>query len=340
MPSNHPSRSRTCRPRELLRAWGRQWPDIWRAIDAARQQGHDKWPEYVYLPLEAAGLVMAKAWLAQGRHPQPGIIVRDASELVLYSAWRVTQGVFRYDPTLYESLIETPIANIPADVLRRLPEWCVYVETPGMSIPLVGGGDTALHGAWAWMDWQADGERDILTLGLDPEGANVAIAHVPLGGTLDEGLAEVERQWADNWTRGIATEWHAGYAEAAQKALAPVLSLVLYLAAENADFGEGRPERPRPKRTKQGWRLFPADKPTIWEVGVRLGAALRRAYQTDEDAAGKAHAGPRPHIRRAHWHTYLTGTGRANRVLRWLPPIPVNVANVDELPSTVKPVAP
>ena len=63
--STHPEGSKTCRPRELLGAWAQQWP------------------EYAYLPLETVGLAMTQAWLAQGRHPQLGIIVREASELAM-----------------------------------------------------------------------------------------------------------------------------------------------------------------------------------------------------------------------------------------------------------------
>ena len=123
------------------------------------------------------------------------------------------------------------------------------------------------------------------------------------------------------------------------------MSLLLYLCADDAEIGDGslRPCNPAPKRTKQGWRLFAADKPTTWDIGTRLGAALRKAtlkakgeHFADDPAAG--HARPRAHGRRAHWHTYLTGSGRSERRLKWLSPIPVNVDDVDNLPATVRPV--
>lgn len=126
---------------------------------------------------------------------------------------------------------------------------------------------------------------------------------------------------------------------------APLLSLLLYLCADGAEIGDGtvRPANPQPKRTKQCWRLFAADKPTAWDVGVRLGAALRRAFHASD--TGQSEVGPetgrsrpRAHVRRAHWHTFLAGAGRAERRLKWLPPIPVNVEDVDGLPATVRPV--
>jgi hypothetical protein len=75
---------------------------------------------------------------------------------------------------------------------------------------------------------------------------------------------------------------------------------------------------------------------------VRLGAALRRAYQReqldrDEGVSG-GRSRPRAHIRRAHWHTFLAGPGRTERRVRWLPPIAVNVEDGATLPATIRPV--
>jgi hypothetical protein len=90
-------------------------------------------------------------------------------------------------------------------------------------------------------------------------------------------------------------------------------SPALYLGLENSEIretygGDRLPAYPEPKKTKQGLHLFPPDHPTHWEVGFRLRAALRRASteRSSEDATG-THARPRPHISRAHWHSYWVG---------------------------------
>lgn len=96
-------------------------------------------------------------------------------------------------------------------------------------------------------------------------------------------------------------------------------------------------------KTKKGLRLFPPERPTPWEVGYRLGAALSRAM-TEARTPGSSggHASPRPHIRRAHWHSYWVGKRDQAEVrsvvLKWLPPIPVNVQDVDALVPTVRDV--
>jgi len=81
----------------------------------------------------------------------------------------------------------------------------------------------------------------------------------------------------------------------------------------------------------------------VWDVGTRLGAALRMAYQAAETGQGDpdpdtGRARPRAHIRRAHWHTFLAGAERSERRVKWLPPIPVNLEDVGTLPATVRKV--
>lgn len=111
---------------------------------------------------------------------------------------------------------------------------------------------------------------------------------------------------------------------------------------------------PEPKKTKKGVRYFPASTPTTWDVGVRMGTALRRVsgqtQGTQSDSLGQEVK--RPHIRRGHWHTFLTGPRKTKdgedippaqrtRVLRWIPPIAVNIKDKEELealPSVIRPV--
>ena len=84
---------------------------------------------------------------------------------------------------------------------------------------------------------------------------------------------------------------------------------------------------------------------------MRIGSALRAAYQREQaggDAAGDGHQ-VRPHMRRAHWHTVVSGKRKAadgsaipaekrRRELRWMPPIAVNVDDIGELPAVVRKV--
>jgi hypothetical protein len=119
----------------------------------------------------------------------------------------------------------------------------------------------------------------------------------------------------------------------------PIVSLLLYIRTESGEIGEGsrRPLNPQPKRTRHGSRLFPPDRPTTWDVGVRIGATLRRAhqYETDKDSVPTGRR-LRGHVRIFHWHTFLAGPDRTERRVKWLPVIRVNLNNPDLLPATIR----
>jgi len=332
------------RPRQILETFGQRHPGAWRALDNLRAGRLGAWPVYVYAPLDLAGVALATAQRTAGR-PLPSHtweIIAPAQELAGLAAWRVTQQVFRFDPDLYQALLETPIAGlIPGAHFRRLPAWGVYVETPGLCAPLVGGGETPVHGTFAWLDWRADRREDILTLGLDTD-LQLAVGYVPLVGSLDEGLAQVEADWREGRAAGVAdSAVPDGFAAAARSVYGRLLSLLLYLCADDADYQ--RPPWPAPRRTKKGLRLFPPDQPSIWTVGERIGAVLRHATDPREPgtAAADGHrSSPRAHVRAAHWHSFWRGArdGERERVVRWLPPILVGADGVTGLPVTVRPV--
>ena len=94
------------------------------------------------------------------------------------------------------------------------------------------------------------------------------------------------------------------------------------MGAEDAD--DARPAWPTLRRTKQGSRLFAADRPTVWDLGERIGGALRRSVPDKGAPAtptNRGHASPRAHLRSAHWHSFWRGPreGERARVVRWLP---------------------
>lgn len=124
----------------------------------------------------------------------------------------------------------------------------------------------------------------------------------------------------------------------------PLVSVVLYLCSEAAEVAGPagrRPGKPARTKTKAGVRTFAPGSPTEWNVGYRMGAALRaaRAWKGGEGEPAGERRGPVGHIRRAHFHGYWVGPKAEQRfVLKWLPPIPVNLDNLDDLVPTVRQV--
>lgn len=330
---------RTCRPRDHVVQAGQLYPQAWRQADELRAgRGVDlpNWPTWCYLPLAGAYSIVS----AELQVPSlSGAYTGDVGRLGALLAWRMTQGIYRFDPAVYEAVRDTPISgDIPHEVLHRLPEWCVYIETPGQDLQ-----GSPMHGCFAHLEWDANTARTELRLLLDTDAALLPVPlHLgawSLAESLDRMAAETHVQAA----RTGATVPPAGEITAGLRPIVePLVSLLLYLCTQAGEIGaEGhRPHNPEPTRTKRGWRLFQPDRPTTWDVGLRLGAALRRAYQAEQTGQGGTHAGPRPHIRRAHWHGFWSGPldGARRYDLRWLPPIPVAVDPAADLPAVIRPV--
>lgn len=341
-------------PLDILQRFSRGHKDQWRRIDELRETRDPDhadwpWPAHIFLPQAYSMRLVQPASgtdnLAEWAH--------ETTMLCGLAGWRTTMGIYRFDPDLYEALIKTPIGGtLPVDLLLRLPEWTTCIEIPGMESPFGG----TIRYVLAWHNLispETDGRVDdpVLQLLFVDGRHDDEVLTIPLRSTLEDSIIGYVSRWVDNAALGLVEPVDSDFRGKAEALLAPILSLLLYLCADQAEYA--RPTPPAPKKTKRGWRLFPADAPRTWDVGIRLGQALRRASaaaDVDErndpgdSAVGERHR-PRAHVRRGHWHTVLSGKGskkdprKAKRVLRWFPPIPVNVDDLDELPAVVKPVS-
>lgn len=336
-----------CRAREHVKQFAEKYRGVWRKVDAyrsaaARGDGWPTWPTWCFLPLGLAYEIVSSA---TGAAPLPPPLFIDASRLSTLAAWRTTQGVYRFDPAIYDAIRETEVdRSIPHEVLLHLPEWCVYIETPGLTWCR-----RPMFGAFAQLDVDLESERRALRLtadtndGLWPMPIRLGEGSIAqsIDRLLDEGASLAPP--LDINPHIISSMPTAASATAIRQDVEPLLSLVLYLCSQAAEVGDGtrRPSRPSPKCVKSGWRLFPADVPTTWEVGVRMGATLRRAAYAADTHRGGTNLAPRPHVRRAHWHGYWSGPkiGPREFELKWLPPIAVNVEDLDQLSATIRPVS-
>jgi hypothetical protein len=278
--------------------------------------------------------------------------------------WRMTKGIYRFDPALFDAVLDTPIDGaIPTEHLQRLPEWCVYVDLSGADL------DRRLHGAWLHMeyDFARAGQaefRIVFDCAADPRqpfaAAGLEPLAVPLVGSIDESLEHLARSaklQAERVGFGLPDDALVDI-KAQSEIVRGMLALALYLCGEAPDVTRrgtpDMPAKPEPVRTRRaGWQLFPADGPREWDVGVRIGAALRAAYAREETGGEAAATGRhvRPHVRRAHWHTVLSGrrlrddgtaipSSERRAELRWMPPIAVAIEDADELPAVIRPVKP
>lgn len=339
---------KTHRARDALIQTGRDYPDAWKSADlfrASRGEPGFAWPDWCFLPLAAAHAVVSESWGGQ----IPLHRIHDVARVGAMMAWRMTQGIYRFDPSIYEALRDTPVSgDIPADVLFQLPEWCVYIETPEMETDAV-----RLYGFWAHMEHDMSTGRPELRLLLD-RGDGLVPVPLHIGQWSLSAAVDRAMDLATVYAASAGASPVSAIDRQAQRRWAePLVSLLLYLCSSPDFSRRGQaafPVNPQPKRTKQGWRMFASSGPTEWDVGVRMGAALRAAYQQEQADVDAASTGRqvRPHVRRAHWHTFLSGpkmrdgepipSAERRRELRWVPPIPVNIDGLDELPAVIRKV--
>jgi len=257
------------------------------------------------------------------------------------ASWRPCKGIYILDDTVLDALLSTPVSGpVPVEILRKLPEWCVYVVLPkGFDrYPLAGFFAFIMPVAyWGTM----------LVIGLVSKKITEVDSMRFIGFPLIEG--ETISRCVDLLTNKLKDLGHDSM-RPPDELTYPLVSVILYLCSTNAEI-RGRDAQLKPlarpplHHTKRGPRTFGPDQPRIWEVAYRIGAALRAAApgMSGPDRHGR-HASPRPHIRRAHWHAFWTGEKaklgtqqptKRELILHWLPPIPVKVTPETPIIPTV-----
>lgn len=296
----------TSRPANLLKAYSQKYPNMWKNVDNFRKMKGD-WPEWCFLPMAASYAIASNG--------QDGISLSSLSDVAPLSAliaWKYTQGIYRFEPTVYKDLVKTSVdKDLPVDVLYRLPEWGVYAELQG---------DDECHGFFAHLEFDMHTKRTELRLLLDYEDRlHPIILHLGQWSVV-EAVSKAFKVSEQNFP--LMHEAINYQAEKAQKCL----SLLLYICSEKPDIEsiEGNlPTYARPKKSKNREKFHAPKKPKVWMIGKKL-ASIASA---NVEWKGGEHASPKAHIRRAHWHGYWTGKrDSTNRkfIYKWIPTMLVN----------------
>lgn len=345
-------------PERWLHELNRRYPSIWADLRKAYAD-----PMKILKPSASVLLDGLPSWcpmptffpfLALTERYGRDIYLRNPDEIMTIASmyqWRAGKGIYRFDPELYKALISQPFSgDIPNECLYRLPEWAVYVETPGLTIY-----HRSVDGFIAHLDFNLhDKTVDLQFLLFWSDSISPKSIALPLG---DGGLSEaLDRLDAIDSLFNIPRGRQLGVLEDYRRALSSMLQLVLYLCSEQPDM----PSIPSPQRTFSGGIRSPSEV-RQWDVGLRIGAALRKAssscgslpegidltdsntpgdgstQSTNEKHESKGHARPRAHIRSAHWSTYWTGprTGQQTPILRWIPPLPINMDWKKQVPTVI-----
>ena len=253
--------------------------------------------------------------------------------------WRKTKSVYRFAPELYEELANQPLDGaLQMQSFYRLPEWAVYIETPGLTISgreivgFIANTDYA-------MDW-SNPERNTpcldLTIFYNEKASPPDSLQVPMGErnvkeTIDK-LYKVDMDQRECSAKK--------YGNVFTNRELPEHDDMMYICSEEPDIDREEASVSSHARKKKG---NVPKKSIIVNVGVRVSHYIkkykRQAFDNGNDTVGGV--SKRPHIRRAHWHTYWIGPREAKyperqAIPKWLPPIPVNVHWQEELPVSIK----
>jgi len=345
---------------KLITEYGKSYPDCWKKVELAAKYMREGMegkaqvniPDFVHIPM-----VIWNAFLFQG---DQGLAFRKkeshaVNTMLMVSAlgsWRLTQGIYRFDFDLGQSLIDTPWqGKIAWEQLMQLPEWCIYIEDPGYTATedkklFVFETATQVHGYFVQLDCDLFQNIPMLRIVVHL-GKSFMPVCIPLGDwTLNEAMEKFEtiqhEQMMGTYSR-LIEDYHTESSNT-RRVMERVLSLTYYICSQYAELGNGsqKPKRAQPVKTKKGMTYFPPDKPKVWDVGAKLGRALRAAKEREqqeqreyEQSGDKLRNRPRPHIRRAHWHTFLSGprTEQQKRMVKWIPPTGVNLDYGEVIPT-------
>jgi hypothetical protein len=233
----------------------------------------------------------------------------------LCALWKLSKNIFRLDPDVANLLLKTSIKNqgqtIPFFGLDKIPYWSVYIDT-GILVEdksidglLITSGSSFTKGTpfnKVQLLVYAFGRPEGKLWGIYKNNGKTIVAHFD-----DEfnvyDYKDITKQPDFCFILNV------------------LLYINTYLQTIYNENNNSLPQNPKPKRKSGKLRWQEASKNTVWKVGVEVGEQIRAYNRTHTSST---HGSPSPHIRRAHWHTYLTGP-RTNPVpiLKWIPPIPI-----------------
>lgn len=304
------------RPLDHLNQISAQYPNAWKQVNTFRQsKGKDlpDWPSWCFLPMAATYAIVSEGGA------MPPNRIGDVARLSALIAWRYTQGIYQFEPTVYEAISSTTAkGDLPVEVLHRLPEWGMYIETPGL--------DDA-YGFFVHLEFDINTKRTELRLLIDSEESLYPIILHMGDHTVTEAI---DRAISEGAKQGGINKYNWPFekmVEHQSKIAHHCISLLLYLCSEEPDIARIEhelPQRPKAKKVKGEWKLFPPKKPKTWKIGEKVAQQLKAVYS---EPTGETRNGPAPHIRRAHWHGYWTGAkaGQDRKfIYKWLPPLLIN----------------
>jgi hypothetical protein len=235
------------------------------------------------------------------------------------ATWGITKGIYRFDQDSFNAVIDTEQNDkIPKDILLKSPEWCIYIESPNLALY-----EREIKGFFVYILGNENPEY-LLIVGDYGNNKCEICALSFAKDNVSEMLYDVLQKYREHEKFTVLVS-----------ELNKIVSLIIFICTQQQEIN-GTPKNPVARKTKLGYRVDVRDTLQVWDVGQRIGTAIRlsekqkKSHLVDHDIGRNM---PRPHIRRAHWHGYWVGKGRSDYKLNWVAPALINIS--DDIPAVI-----
>ncbi|MBF0233298.1 MAG: hypothetical protein HQK65_09710 [Desulfamplus sp.] len=270
------------------------------------------------------------------------LAVSDIGNLAAILSWKVTKGVYRFDPELLESLWDVKLdKEIPVDLIfENLPKYCCYIDLEGFQ----PAEDKSVIGFFTYLEHDANtGHREIrlafvMTDQDTPYLTNFAFhvdeSDTTIGSMVDASL-EYSRKQVPKLFEGLNTSIISTSDKDCfdpNEKYSPFFSLILYICSAERDIITV--SKPRKIKKTKNPKKQKKQLPIEYRVGSTIGKNIRKARSEYSKEGTDTGAGTKksPHIRKAHYHLYWTGEGRKIPQLKFIYPVLVNIGEEPEMP--------
>lgn len=256
-------------------------------------------------------------------------------------AWRPTKQIYTFDEKLADMLARQDLTgDIPIDVLKRVPCKAMYLQSN-----YFGGFDGVF--VFFSIDVNKTDQMEMRMFLIEDDTVICYPLFLIPGKTLDQCLEDTAKDTVELDENGELQDAQELLLKVRRGVTQTILQLVLYLCAENKDVIEKKRLDFTPKKqtnNKKKKRKLPPEKKIVeFEVGKIVTRSYSNEYRPSEyhEATGTGSA-KRPHMRKAHWHHFWTGSRskpeERKLILRWVPPTFVNQQEEVESSPTINKV--
>lgn len=292
----------------------KHFPTIFKELDIERQKLFKGWQD-IYKTMICPYFMIEEFFNIRNS----GKIEDNQLLVAIYMAyaWRATQDIVFFDKDIYNYFKYTDIdRNLPINLFYQFPAWSIWFDLPNMEIAGLFY-DGFFASICTYINIDNEKYEFLVIYPYNYETHDVCKITINLEQSLSVAVDNINNA---SELKGMTEKLSIN------NSLMQAINMIIYVCAYGLNGGTvpvtTKPEFPMPRKTKKGWRIFPPDKPRIHVLGKEFGDMIRKAESTYTPGTGTS---KRPHVRRAHWHSYWTGARQDadNRklIVKWLHPM-------------------